>query len=581
MSSYTELDDKVYSTDALEKAAQRDARILEKVDALRKQGRFIHHISDDEGSGPPVHQPRDLWSNVVKEAISARNSMSRYRFGRGGMLAHTLHTRLTAHWEAQKMREEREAATEDKRLRILARSILRLIINEWRRVEFHVREEERRVVELEEKRLGRQHLDKILDQSGQILEKQQMELVRAETMRSRSGSASLDTEDEDSDATSDSDEESQSDDEVYGKTRSIDEASDIGTSEAGTQAEDYDDADTDALLLPSASQDTEKEAYVDFVVPLKDDEVDENLSVDDVGDEQSQLGMQEEVVLEELDSQQEQDVVLDVEMDDICTPGIVKARSLSVADTTASSTPITDTFDVDATENTVFDYPFEAPIGTAYDAADSPIIPKSESYKVDTESLSKLFQPPTSGSSVKLIGVNGHQAKSLHCIEDVPNGYQFKTKKSQLDPWEATRVIEDVSNVEDRPQQGEVHSKKSENDINGLEAVDSETKLSEKPSTLPDDKMDVDDADASPASRQPSPEVERERLSEEESDAEIPEELLPYAVARVRWSPDAKLLPPLLLRGTLRPYQFAGLEWLASLHNNNMNGILADEMGLG
>ena len=25
----------------------------------------------------------------------------------------------------------------------------------------------------------------------------------------------------------------------------------------------------------------------------------------------------------------------------------------------------------------------------------------------------------------------------------------------------------------------------------------------------------------------------------------------------------------------------AGLRWLVSLHNNNLNGILADEMGLG
>ena len=38
---------------------------------------------------------------------------------------------------------------------------------------------------------------------------------------------------------------------------------------------------------------------------------------------------------------------------------------------------------------------------------------------------------------------------------------------------------------------------------------------------------------------------------------------------------------PQLLRGTLRPYQKQGLNWLASLYNNNTNGILADEMGLG
>lgn len=38
---------------------------------------------------------------------------------------------------------------------------------------------------------------------------------------------------------------------------------------------------------------------------------------------------------------------------------------------------------------------------------------------------------------------------------------------------------------------------------------------------------------------------------------------------------------PSLMRGTLRSYQHAGLDWLASLYRNGTNGILADEMGLG
>ena len=33
--------------------------------------------------------------------------------------------------------------------------------------------------------------------------------------------------------------------------------------------------------------------------------------------------------------------------------------------------------------------------------------------------------------------------------------------------------------------------------------------------------------------------------------------------------------------GQLRSYQLAGLQWMVSLYNNNLNGILADEMGLG
>eukprot|EP00462_Mataza_sp_D1_P021758 CAMPEP_0175134196 /NCGR_PEP_ID=MMETSP0087-20121206/8054_1 /TAXON_ID=136419 /ORGANISM="Unknown Unknown, Strain D1" /LENGTH=1286 /DNA_ID=CAMNT_0016416751 /DNA_START=229 /DNA_END=4089 /DNA_ORIENTATION=- len=39
--------------------------------------------------------------------------------------------------------------------------------------------------------------------------------------------------------------------------------------------------------------------------------------------------------------------------------------------------------------------------------------------------------------------------------------------------------------------------------------------------------------------------------------------------------------PAALAAGNLRKYQMAGLEWLVSLYNNNLNGILADEMGLG
>lgn len=46
-------------------------------------------------------------------------------------------------------------------------------------------------------------------------------------------------------------------------------------------------------------------------------------------------------------------------------------------------------------------------------------------------------------------------------------------------------------------------------------------------------------------------------------------------------SPNSGTPIPHLLRGTLREYQHGGLDWLAGLYNNRINGILADEMGLG
>ncbi|KAJ3773357.1 SNF2 family N-terminal domain-containing protein [Lentinula raphanica] len=79
---------------------------------------------------------------------------------------------------------------------------------------------------------------------------------------------------------------------------------------------------------------------------------------------------------------------------------------------------------------------------------------------------------------------------------------------------------------------------------------------------------------------QPSSQAQDEEESDD-SEEDIPAYLKPYAVTHVDWDTDAKIAPPVLLRGVLRPYQFAGLEWLATLHSNNMNGILADEMGLG
>ena len=73
----------------------------------------------------------------------------------------------------------------------------------------------------------------------------------------------------------------------------------------------------------------------------------------------------------------------------------------------------------------------------------------------------------------------------------------------------------------------------------------------------------------------------QDEATEFPSDFRLPNYLQPFAVTRVDWNSEEKVQSPLLLRGVLRPYQHSGLEWLASLHTNNLNGILADEMGLG
>ncbi|KAG9089611.1 swr1 complex component, partial [Ceratobasidium sp. 392] len=75
-------------------------------------------------------------------------------------------------------------------------------------------------------------------------------------------------------------------------------------------------------------------------------------------------------------------------------------------------------------------------------------------------------------------------------------------------------------------------------------------------------------------------------VPEEEDAGEAEDEDMPAAQAllgpdTVESQQGTVVKPPFLLRGILRPYQQAGLEWLVSGYTRKTNGILADEMGLG
>ena len=85
------------------------------------------------------------------------------------------------------------------------------------------------------------------------------------------------------------------------------------------------------------------------------------------------------------------------------------------------------------------------------------------------------------------------------------------------------------------------------------------------PEANPDDTV-MHDEDREPTSNVEEPAAPASPSADSQSDTADASQLVPQ---------------PALLRGTLRSYQHAGLDWLASLYRNDTNGILADEMGLG
>ena len=54
-----------------------------------------------------------------------------------------------------------------------------------------------------------------------------------------------------------------------------------------------------------------------------------------------------------------------------------------------------------------------------------------------------------------------------------------------------------------------------------------------------------------------------------------------YSLATPVLSSEKELPQPAMFRGQLKAYQLKGMNWLANLYDQGINGILADEMGLG
>ncbi|KAI8987187.1 SNF2 family N-terminal domain-containing protein [Pilobolus umbonatus] len=106
--------------------------------------------------------------------------------------------------------------------------------------------------------------------------------------------------------------------------------------------------------------------------------------------------------------------------------------------------------------------------------------------------------------------------------------------------------------------------------------------ISDSDRTLTDYGSSPAESDAGNSVRHPRKNKRKNSLKSKDTSDGVGSELVirsspqPYA-------PNIKVYTkiPFLLRGTLRQYQHVGLDWLASLYNNGLNGILADEMGLG
>ncbi|KAJ7496688.1 SNF2 family N-terminal domain-containing protein [Mycena latifolia] len=483
-------------------------------------------------------RPDDAWAAVVRSVVAygrtnrAQHSVSgssKIKRSRGQLVAAQVASKIQAYWDGEAAKLEKGRVVEEKRLRGLAKSVMKLVIGEWKKAVFHIREQERLKLEAEELKRGHEHLDAILDQSGHILETQQGDLSRGtgDAFRSRSRSSSV--------------------------SATIMGWGEVDEEEDEDEDEDMDDGENDGAGGEGHEGEKEEEEEEE-PEDVDANDNDTSMAEGEVEEDESNSGVL-------LGDYPQTPLIATPGLPDSSPPGSAQTNRRQFLDQEEDENESEDDDD-DASALAVEDMmSVEVPPSSPIRAPDSHPGLNLTDYAVGDSEPSSLQSsiPPDD-----------------HANPDDPA--TIDRPSSPLDVLSSSRKpASNGSPAIDSPVPTADANMPSE-DVDFLPASSSVPQTSVKEGSAgPDPPVDT-------ALLQSAEKEEEEEDTEEEEttpEPEIPEYLRPYAVAPVDWDPTQRVTPPLLLRGLLRPYQQSGLEWLASLHLNNLNGILADEMGLG
>ncbi|KAI9511445.1 SNF2 family N-terminal domain-containing protein [Russula earlei] len=532
LASYTRLESDDVNEDALEEAARERAVLFERVYAMRQRGRMLLSPEDaDHARQSRLTDPRtvgvDSWDHVL-EAVRTRY---RQREASGQEIATTIAAKIRTYWDMQNAKEGKVKLQQEKQLRTLAKATLKLVIAEWKKAVFHIREQERLKREEEETRKGREHLDALLDQSGQILETQHLDLSRGTRSRSRSNSLSASSlHDIEEDRETDTEEDA----------ASADDASSSGDDSNPDQEEPSDGAED--AFLSGVGDDSDDE-----------DEEDEVSAAALLGLDASSLPLGGTTPTSE-------SAEGDVEMIEQVEDNIPAVEEISTAPFDDGSSPHSDLLATPSTDPLL--------------ASPHSLVPTPRPIVLNPLPDLTTHSPPPSTLPFNEVLLSVEQ--KFHPVCQSPKG------ESQVADIPADSSTADHDSVD------EVHLIQEKSILNGDLTFAEPHELVSTPQPISPD-FPIDGASPSiPGAESVVPLAEDDDddatsiVAEVfEQDIRIPRYLKPYAVAPVEWDVAAAIKPPALLRGILRPYQQAGLEWLASIHTRNLNCILADEMGLG
>ncbi|KAI9441528.1 helicase SWR1 [Lactarius indigo] len=536
LASYTRLENDDVDDEVLDQAAREHAALLERVYAMRQQGRMLLSAEDAACAlqNPPT-DPRTLGSDPWDHVLDAIRVRHRQRETSGPEIAATIAAKVRMYWDVQNAKKGKVRVQHEKQLRALAKATMKLVTTEWKKAVFHIREQERLKREEEETRKGREHLDALLDQSGYILETQHLDLSRGTRSRSRSSSVSA--------SLRDLDDENEEETDAEENVTSDDDTSTAGDDGHPDQEEEQSDgAESASILVDGDDSDDEEEEETQSGTTL--------------------LGPNVTPILPGPTPHYLENTDDDVDMMEVEAVGTATIDEVSVVPFEDGSsphseplaTPSSDPLPGSPPSLTHVPHPIvlSPPSGSSPPTAPSVTHPFTEVIISVNGNFHPECKTPIADMHTDSLAIDGDRLsheEPLTQEEPSSNGDVTISEPRELVPTPQPMAITYDSDSE-RPDPATNIAGRSAYGVEGSPPL-----------------QEVDDATSD--------------IEDEIEDVRIPRYLKPYAVAPVEWDSNAMIKPPALLRGVLRPYQQAGLEWLASIHSRNLNCILADEMGLG
>ncbi|GAA6000691.1 hypothetical protein JCM10207_004611 [Rhodosporidiobolus poonsookiae] len=585
LSSFLSLEDDVDLAppppeEELEARAEYELDILTQAEAVRAEGREL--LNPDKTPSAEPRRARDHHESLVDHAVHFAGLVAQERKAHIA-LARKTGKMVLKHFEEIRGKEDREQKEIERQQKLIARWTVREVKKKWKLAVGVVRARLKEAAQAEQKRLGKQQLDAMLNKSTTMLQAQQIEMAGEED---ESGSDEDEDEDEaGSDGAEEEDEEQEVDEsattvesspaptplkpKANGKGRGRrparsssrlsvsttpadspaadegDEDGDVGFAEAGedgAQRDEEDDAmaaemereegqsDDDELggLAAEADMPIEellrRSGYAAMMAEEAErgEEDEEEQGEEEEEEEEEQVEEEEEV--EQNGAEDQVDAATAVSISPAPRRVSKSAKSKASPATVASPAP--------AGDLTAEEKEAEAMSEFGSEAGDDARNNEDERFEAEMEA------EEGDGNQSDDSEMAGLAEDADLPIEELMRKYGYGGGAG----------ADDAGDGEDKPV------------VNGDAEQGSPAPKEEEEQA----EEEVEEEIGSPAASA----KEEEDAGEEEEEAEP-------------LTKQVSVQPPFLLRATLRPYQQAGLEWLASLYAGGINGILADEMGLG